>query len=164
MRAKSGRRRGYTLLEALLATTVLLVLAGAVMPTAKHFAICKKEMELRQALREIRWALETYHWSATAGLIRQEGQAPFWPESLKILVEGVPGAGPWAGPDSKIRFLRSIPRDPFNVEGEEHDGSGWRFRSPHDRRDSVSWGRDKVFDVYSGSAGRALNGSYYRDW
>jgi general secretion pathway protein G len=166
MRFRSRSGKGYSLLEALLATVVLLILAGSVMPTAKYFVVRKKEMELRRSLREIRWALEAYHYCATVQppLIQTEGQPPFWPEDLEMLVEGVPGSGAWAAPGAKIRFLRRIPKDPFNKEEEDFDGSGWKFRSPHDRMGSDSWGRDKVFEVYSGSEARAMNGSYYKDW
>ena len=162
-----GLRAGYTMLEALLATTVLLVLASVAIPSAKHFAKRQREVELRRALREIRSAIETYHRCIQAGLIGPLEADPNqpWPKKMKELLEGVQGSGAWGGPSSKIRFLRRLPRDPFNVTNEEFDDeSGWKLRSPNDSPDSKMWGKDRIFDVYSGSEGTALDGSKYADW
>jgi general secretion pathway protein G len=160
-------RRGYTLLEAVIATAVLLVLASVAIPSAKHFVKRQKEIELRRALREIRSALETYHRCAQLGLISPLDADPNqpWPKTLQELEEGVQGGGAWGGPRMKVRFLRRLPKDPFNVTDDGFDDdTGWRLRSPQDSPDSNMWGRDRIFEVYSGSEARALDGSYYKDW
>jgi general secretion pathway protein G len=38
------------------------------------------------------------------------------------------------------------------------------MRSYQDEHDSFGWGGENVYDVYSLSEGRALDGSYYKDW
>ena len=78
-----------------------------------------------------------------------------YPPTLDVLVEGVPEYG---SPDQKVKFLRRIPRDPMTEDGE------WGFRSYQDTSDSLSWGRQNVYDVYSQSSGIALDGTKYKDW
>jgi general secretion pathway protein G len=46
-------------------------------------------------------------------------------------------------------------------------GSGkteWGLRSYQDEPDSFSWGGQNVYDVFSLSEARALDGTYYKDW
>ncbi|MFC2173991.1 type II secretion system protein [Acidobacteriota bacterium] len=78
-----------------------------------------------------------------------------YPPDLETLVEGVESSG---NPDDKVKFLRRIPNDPMTSEGE------WAFRSYQDRKDSLTWGRQNVYDVYSKSNGTALDGTRYKDW
>ena len=80
---------------------------------------------------------------------------------LEILVEGVETNIP----GFKLRFLRRMPQDPFNRDGDDFDQMGWRLRSTTDKPEgNLSWDRKNVFDISSGSPYRALNGSYYKDW
>ncbi len=60
-------------------------------------------------------------------------------------------------PKTKV-YLRQIPIDPMTGKAE------WDFRSCYDPADSTSWGGENVFDVHSKSKGKALDGTYYRDW
>jgi len=57
-----------------------------------------------------------------------------------------------------VRFLRKIPVDPMTGKAE------WGLRSVQDDADSDAWGGQDVFDVYSLSAGTALDGTKYSDW
>jgi general secretion pathway protein G len=57
-----------------------------------------------------------------------------------------------------IRFLLREPIDPITGE------PGWGMRSYQDDWDSDSWGSENLYDVYSLSDRKALDGTYYRDW
>jgi general secretion pathway protein G len=57
-----------------------------------------------------------------------------------------------------IRFLLREPIDPITGE------PGWGMRSYQDDWDTDSWGSENLYDVYSLSEKKALNGTYYRDW
>jgi general secretion pathway protein G len=149
------RKRGFTLLEMLTTLTVLLILASAVVPMAKNGVRRQKELELRRSLREMRVAIDIYKSMAD----QQKIKAPpiennGYPESLDVLVEGVP----LMGKTLKMRFLRRIPVDPFLGKAE------WGLRSVSDEPDSTSWGGGSVFDVYSQAPGAGMNGIPYKDW
>ena len=57
-----------------------------------------------------------------------------------------------------VRFLRRIPVDPMTGHAD------WGKRSVQDDPDSTSWGGKNVFDVFSLSAGTAIDGTKYSDW
>lgn len=162
----SQGRKGLTLIECVVTAAILLVMAAAAVPTSRFFVKRQQEIELRAALREMRGAIEAYHWAAKNGYVQVKGvmnrQHPY-PESLESLVEGIPGAGQWSNP-SPIKFLRRIPKDPFNRSGDECDEAGWRLHSTTDSAGSSMWDRSNVFDVRSCSEAKALDGSYYKDW
>lgn len=172
---------GTTLVELLVTSTILTILAAAALPVAAVSVRREREIELRRALREIRSALDTYHVAcltsrgqggsnrapATAGgptvsfTPEDDPDLICFPKELDVLVEGVETNIP----DYTLRFLRKIPEDPMNVGDEDFDSHGWRLRSTSDDPDgNVSWDRKNVFDVSSGSEWRALDGSYYKDW
>lgn len=152
-------QRGFTLLEMLVTATVLLILAGALVPMAKNSVKRQKELELRRALREIRTKIDEYKSMADQNKIKAppaENQG--YPESLEILVEGVPMASGGSASTRKIRFLRRIPLDPFTGKAE------WGLRSVNDDPDSTSWGGGNVYDVFSTAPGVGMNGVPYREW
>jgi general secretion pathway protein G len=60
--------------------------------------------------------------------------------------------------DKKLRFLRRIPRDPMTGSTE------WGLRSSQDSPDSSSYGGQNVYDIYSKSTGKALDGTKYTEW
>lgn len=148
-------QRGFTLLEVLVTATVLIILASAVMPMARNGIRRQKELELRRELREIRMAIDDYKTKAD----QQKIKAPApenngYPESLELLVEGVP----MTGSTRKIRFLRRIPVDPFTSKAE------WGMRSISDDPAATGWGGGNVYDVYSLASGKGSNGIPYKDW
>src|SRR4029078_9338640 len=87
---------GYSLIELLAVTVVLLVLASAVMPLAKVTVQRAREAELRRALREIRTAIDRFQDAADLQQIAAtdlKAGAEGYPPTLEILVEGVRAAG-----------------------------------------------------------------------
>jgi len=147
---------GFTLLELVVTATVLLILASAVVPLARNGFKRQQELELRRSLREMRMAIDDYKKQAEQQKIKAPpAEANFYPESLELLVEGVPATGSIS---RKIRFLRRLPVDPFNGKAE------WGLRSTSDDANSTSWGGGHVYDVYSLSQGTGMNGIPYREW
>lgn len=146
---------GFTLLELILATGVLLVLATAALPVVRMTIVRSKEAELHKALREIRDAIDRYKDYADRNLIRVEAGSEGYPPDLETLVKGVQIG---ASSDRKVRFLRRIPVDPMTGRAE------WNLQSVQDDPDSSSWGGKNVFDVHSKSSGTALDGTRYAEW
>jgi len=154
-RRLSSSEAGMTLLELILACSILLILASAALPIAKYTVLRNKETELRKDLREMRDAIDRYKDAADRNQIRVEVGSEGYPPDLETLVKGVQLG---AGSDRKIRFLRKIPIDPMTRSAE------WGLRAVQDDPDSTSWGGKNVFDVYSKSTGTALDGTKYSDW
>jgi len=157
--ARIGTVGGYSFIELLVVTTIILVLAAAVMPLARVGMQRQREIELRRALREIRTAIDKYKDAVDTGQIggtdNQLGSEGY-PAKLETLVEGVTAVGNAAG--RKLKFLRRIPVDPMTK------GTEWGMRAYQDDPDSRSWGGKNVYDVYTKSEGTALDGTKYRDW
>ena len=55
------KQRGVTLVELVSVTAIVLLLAGIAMPVANTLIKRQKELELRQALRKIRTAINRFH-------------------------------------------------------------------------------------------------------
>jgi general secretion pathway protein G len=151
--------RGFTFIELVIVSTIVLILASAVQPLAKVTITRQKEVELRRSLREMRDAIDKFKDAADAQMIpptelRAGGEG--YPPDLETLVEGVSVVGDATG--RKLKFLRRIPKDPMTGETE------WGLRSYQDRPDSTSWGGQNVYDVYSLATGTALDGSKYNEW
>jgi general secretion pathway protein G len=146
---------GMTLLELIIAASILLILASAALPVFRFTVVRQKETELRRELREIRNAIDRYKDYADRNLIRVKVGSEGYPPDLETLVNGVRLG---AGDNSKVRFLRRIPIDPMTGRAE------WGLRSVQDDSDSSSWGGQNVFDVYSKSQATALDGSHYYEW
>lgn len=152
-------QRGYTFIELLIVTMVLLILASAVMPLAQVTSQRQREAEVRRSLRQMRTAIDAFKDAVDQGLIPTTELEPGnegYPPSLEILVEGISAANDASG--RQIRFLRRIPIDPMT------GGTDWGLRSYQDSPTSTSWGGENVFDVYTRSGGTALDGTKYTDW
>lgn len=147
--------RGFTLIEMVVVLAIVGLLAAAAHPVLQYSALRRQEMQLRQGLRQIRSALDAYAEAVAAGQLRRPdgvpAEGPAWPTTLETLVEGAP----LADGSGQRRFLRRLPADPF--------GGAWGLRASDSSPDAPAAGRD-VFDVYSRSDRRALDGSRYADW
>jgi general secretion pathway protein G len=151
--------RGYTFVELLVVSTIILILASAIMPLARVTATRQREAELRRTLREIRTAIDKYKDAADAGQIGaleiQVGSEGY-PPDLDTLVEGVVAANDATG--RKLKFLRRVPLDPMTHTMD------WGMRSYQDDPDATKWGGQNVFDVFTTSDGTALDGTKYKSW
>jgi len=149
------RQRGMTLLELIIASSILLILATAALPVIRLVIVRPKEAELRRDLREMRDAIDRYKDYADHNLVRTAVGSEGYPPDLETLVKGVQ----YGGSDSqKVRFLRRVPVDPITGRAE------WSLQSVQDDPDSTSWGGGNVFDVHSKSQGIALDGTHYSEW
>ncbi|MBC7928668.1 MAG: type II secretion system protein [Bryobacteraceae bacterium] len=159
MHATNRRKQtqsGLTLVELIVAFTILALLATMSVPLARYKVRRDKEKELRYALREIHSAIDKYKDMADLGrLPTQKVGSDNYPESLEMLVEGVKLQGET---DKKIRFLRKIPKDPFTRSTD------WGKRSTQDEPSSTSWGGQNLFSVYSKTTEKAADGTAYSDW
>jgi general secretion pathway protein G len=143
---------GFTLLELIIATTILVILSTMVVPMARVTIQREKERELRIALWDMRDAIDRYKDAADRGGFQTKVDSQNYPPDLETLVKGVDVQG------KKVRFLRKIPTDPMTGTTE------WGLRSMQDDPDSDSWGGQSVFDVFTKSTGVALDGTKYKDW
>lgn len=157
-----GRSGGFTLVEMMVTVAIIALLATMALPMAELSVQRGKEQDLHRALREIRTALDAYKQAVDDGRIINSAEKSGYPPSLGTLVDGVPDAADVNG-NSKIYFLRRIPRDPMNADSSIADAETWGKRSYASSHDAPQEGND-VFDVYSLSDGTGLNGIAYREW
>ena len=146
------RARGFTLIELIVATTILLILTGMALPLARLSIKREKEHELRYDLWQMRDAIDRYKDAADRNAMQTKVDSMGYPPDLQTLVDGVDMGG------KKVRFLRKIPVDPMT------GNTDWGLRSVQDEPASDSWGGQNVFDVYTKSEGTALDGTKYKEW
>lgn len=167
MTLRSHSRRGFTLTELIITLTIIAVLAAAIIPLAKNSVKRGKEIELARVLRQTREAIDLYKKMADENKIEVEDDSEElngYPATLDVLVKGVPvrqegEEAESASTGTKImKFLRRVPKDPMT------NSYDWGFRSYQDEPKSDHWGGENVYDVYTKSAGTALDGSKYREW
>ena len=152
-------QRGFTFIELLVVTSIVLILASAIQPLARVTIQRTREAELRRVLREMRTAIDKFKDAADAGQIpttELKANSEGYPPDLQTLVDGVSVANDATG--RKLKFLRRIPVDPTTGDAE------WGLRAYQDKPDSSSWSGQNVYDVYSKNQGTALDGTKYRDW
>lgn len=154
MRRKS--QRGLTLVELIVAFTILMILSAMAVPLTRYKVRRDHEIQLQRALDEIRTAIDKYKDAADLGQLgTQKLDSDNYPESLDQLVEGVKAAG---AVDKKVKFLRRIPKDPMT------NSFDWGKRSTRDDPKSQSWGGQNLFDVYTKSTEKARDGTPYSEW
>jgi general secretion pathway protein G len=155
MKAKSTIRLsngGFTLIELIVATAILVILTGLAVPMARISIKRERERELRRDLWELRDAIDRYKDAADRGGFQIKVGSEGYPPDLDTLVNGVDVGG------KKLRFLRKIPTDPMTGNTE------WGLRSMQDDPTSDSWGGQNVFDVFTKSPGTGLDGTPYKEW
>ncbi len=150
---------GFTYIEMLVTAGLLAILASMVIPLVHWDDKRRREGRLRLTLQQMRGAIDQYHRYVEEGLIVQSDVEQMgYPLTLDELVDGIDVSDPTTAEVKVVRFLQRMPIDPITGDTE------WGQRSYQDDWDSTSWGRENVYDVYSLSPARALDGTYYRDW
>jgi general secretion pathway protein G len=143
---------GFTLIELVIATAILVTLTGMAVPLARVGIKREKERQLRYSLSEMREAIDRYKDIADRGAFQIKVGSQGYPPDLEALVKGVEING------KKLRFLRQIPVDPTTGQGD------WGLRSMQDDPDSDSWDGLSVYNVFSKSQDTALDGTQYKEW
>jgi prepilin-type N-terminal cleavage/methylation domain-containing protein len=88
-RTRNGRS-GLTLIELIVAFTILLILSTMALPLARVKVQREKERRLRDALTEMRKAIDRYKDMADSGQLGQiDPDTMGYPPSLEVMVEGV---------------------------------------------------------------------------
>jgi len=154
--------RGFTLIELVITVAIVGLLASVAFPMAEVAMQRSKEREFRDALMQIRNAIDAYKQAVDEGHIFADIQKSGYPPTLQILVDGIKDVKS-ANKDQKMFFLRRIPRDPFFEDPARPPEETWGKRSYSSPPDAPSEG-DDVYDVYTKSTGTGLNGIPYRQW
>ena len=156
---KRRNERGLTLIELVCCSAIIIVLAGVAIPVANTWVKRRKEIELRQALREIRTAIDRFQWDVehvqSMGMKLNGTNEEHFPEKLEWLYEGF-DIGDAAG--TKVKYLWRLPRDPITGTDE------WATRSSRDKPGSLSTDGLNIFDVHTKSEAIALDGTPYAKW
>jgi general secretion pathway protein G len=158
------RRRsqsGLTLVELIVAFSILLILTSMAVPMARYQVTRQREKALRADLEDMRHAIDHYKDLCDQGKLQSQNQDAYcYPTTLESLVEGVQMTNTLAGNNqsTKMKFLRRIPKDPMTGDMD------WGKRSMQDDPTSDSWGGQNVFDVYSKSMDKASDGTPYSEW
>jgi general secretion pathway protein G len=149
---------GFTLVELIVTVALVSILVGLALPLARNTIQREKEKELRQALRDMRAAIDRYKTAADGGQIMADAMANGYPPDLETLANGVDLL---TAVGKKIYFLRAVPIDPMS---ECRCNTDWDLRSDQDDPTAGSWGGQDVFDVHTKSSGTAMDGTKYKDW
>lgn len=153
--------RGFTFVELIVTLAIMAVLAVVSVPMAQLSHQRHREHELRFALIEIRSAIDAYKKAVEQGRIAQRVGESGYPPKLQTLVDGVDDQR--SPSRQKIFFLRRIPRDPMHEDANLDAAATWGLRSFASTADDPRAG-DDVYDIYSTSDKKGLNGVDYRSW
>ena len=167
------RESGVTLLELIVTMTIVLILASVALPLSKVAAQRRQEIELRQQLRIIRQAIDTFklEWNRDGDMLlgpvciknkltcKDVTSIYGYPKSLDALL-GVKLTGEEATVRGATvrRYLRVLPLDPLTGKAD------WILRCYRDSPKPSSWCGEDVYDVVTKSEAAALDGTKYRDW
>jgi len=167
------KESGVTLLELLVTITIVMVLASIALPLSRVSTKRTHEIELRQHLRVMRAAIDTFkvEWNRDGDVLigplcvknkltcKDVTSSYGYPRSLDILL-GIKLTSEEAAIRGTTirRYLRTLPLDPLTGKAD------WQLRCYKDAPNTSSWCGDDVYDVMTVSQDTALDGTKYRDW
>ncbi len=167
------KESGVTLLELLITLTIVMILASIALPLSRVSSKRSHEIELRQHLRVMRTAIDTFRleWNRDGDLLvgslcvrnkltcKDVTSVYGYPKSLDMLL-GIKLTSQEAtirGTPIR-RYLRNLPLDPLTGKAD------WQLRCYKDPPNTSSWCGEDVYDVMTVSQETALDGTKYRDW
>ena len=151
---RRSRERGFTLVELIVATTIMTLLTTMAVPLARYKVRRDKERDLVYALRTIHKAIDDYKDAALAGKIETKLGTDGYPETLEDLVEGV-------------NLVQSADEQEDQVPAQDSDRSDDRHKrigastARRTTRPAPAWGGQNVFSVYTKSLERDADGILY---
>jgi general secretion pathway protein G len=148
-------------MELVVTLALLGLIAAMAMPVGELVVQRQREQALRDALRDIRGAIDKYKLASDQGMISRKAGDTGYPPDLETLARGQPNQRS-AGKDTLV-FIRRIPRDPFNPDRAVPAALSWKVRSSSSPPDNPAPGAD-VFDVLTSASGVGLNGVPYSEW
>jgi len=154
---RCDKKRGFTVAELITVTAIVGILASVAIPIVRFGLRRQKEVELKQHLQKITWAIDQYNDLRMKGVIKAPlaiGQAPY-PKTLEELAKPIELLD-----GKKLRFLTERDLiDPMTGRSE------WRTVSSTDDPESSSSNEDDVWDLHSKSTAPALDGkTHYNEW
>jgi general secretion pathway protein G len=154
------RGGGFTIIELLVTVALVSLMASIAVPAGEILVQRARERALREALREIRTALDAYKHAGEQGHIAMAPGDSGYPHKLTDLL----GVRDQKDPNgAQIRFLRKIPRNPMCPDDTTAPEGTWGLRSYASDPANPRPGRD-VFDVYPPGEGKGINGIPYKNW
>ena len=152
---------GFTLIELVVTVMIVAILAAGAVPIVQLTSQRNQEAELKQALRQIREAIDLYKKAVDEGKVKKTVDQTGYPPNLEVLEQGVINQKDTKG--KVIKFIRKIPRDPMNREPDLTPVDTWGKRSYASDVNAPAEGAD-VYDVYSRSTKKAIDGTIYNTW
>lgn len=167
------KESGVTLLELMITLTIVMILASIAMPLSRLSATRTHEIELRQQLRLMRAAIDTFklEWNRDGDTLlgpacvknkltcKDVKSVYGYPKSLdRLLGIKLSSEEAMVRGTTTRRYLRSLPLDPLTGKAD------WIFRCYKDAPKASSWCGDDIYDVMTQSQDIALDGTKYRDW
>lgn len=133
---------GLTLIELVVCTTIIGILASIAVPISKNVIRYQKESQLKENLQLLREAIDKYYEKYRLQHPDAD-EDECWPKNLEDLV--------------RAKILRRIPIDPITGKAE------WRTISSKDSLTASFSDNYNVFDVRSTATGTTLNGVPYNE-
>jgi general secretion pathway protein G len=137
---RKAHEAGFTLLELLVVMTIIGILAAVAIPALRDSPQRAREAALRGDLFTMRSTIDQFH-----------GDKGYYPPDLATLVsEG---------------YLRQIPVDPMTKSRDTWQVAQEQVESDSEDASTPEEGATPgIIDVHSGSTGKALDGTLYKDW